>query len=59
MMLTIPAIVSYLLNPYVFLSTISLSTTALDNMLLLFAVMFAAEGTALPRLTMFASSFIS
>jgi hypothetical protein len=35
----------YLLNPYTLLPTISLSTSAFDNMLVLLAVMFAAEGT--------------
>ncbi|KAK7048524.1 phosphatidylinositol glycan anchor biosynthesis class U protein [Favolaschia claudopus] len=41
---------AYLLNPYIFLSTLSLSTSPFENMLTLIAVMFAAQGNASPSL---------
>ncbi|KAJ7442623.1 GPI transamidase subunit PIG-U [Mycena latifolia] len=41
---------AYLLNPYLFLSTLSLSTSSFDNTLALLALMFAARGGASPSL---------
>ncbi|KAF7365048.1 Phosphatidylinositol glycan anchor biosynthesis class U protein [Mycena venus] len=41
---------AYLLNPYLFLSTLSLSTSPFENMLALLSFMFAAQGSASPSL---------
>ncbi|KAL1695025.1 GPI transamidase subunit PIG-U [Schizophyllum commune] len=37
---------SYLLNPYVFLPTLALSSSSIENALALLALMFASQGTA-------------
>ncbi|KAJ7625394.1 GPI transamidase subunit PIG-U [Mycena polygramma] len=42
--------VAYLLNPYLFLSTLSLSTSSFENTLALLSLMFAARGDASPSL---------
>ncbi|KAJ7095734.1 GPI transamidase subunit PIG-U [Mycena belliarum] len=41
---------TYLLNPYLFLPTLALSTSSFENMLGLLALMFAARGDASPSL---------
>ncbi|KAJ6621856.1 GPI transamidase subunit PIG-U [Mycena sp. CBHHK59/15] len=41
---------AYLLNPYVFLSTLALSTSSFENTLALLSLMFAARGQASPSL---------
>ncbi|KAJ7928061.1 GPI transamidase subunit PIG-U [Mycena leptocephala] len=41
---------AYLLNPYVFLSTLALSTSSFENMLALLSLMFAARGQGSPSL---------
>ncbi|KAJ7025404.1 GPI transamidase subunit PIG-U [Mycena alexandri] len=41
---------AYLLNPYIFLSTLALSTSTFENTFALLALMFAAKGAASPAL---------
>ncbi|KAJ7288155.1 GPI transamidase subunit PIG-U [Mycena rebaudengoi] len=41
---------AYLLNPYLFLSTLALSTSSFENTLVLLALMFAAQGRPSPSL---------
>ncbi|TFY57282.1 hypothetical protein EVG20_g8607 [Dentipellis fragilis] len=47
---------SYLLNPYLFLSSLALSTSTFENALVLLALMFACEGRPSPALLTLALS---
>ncbi|EDR11553.1 uncharacterized protein LACBIDRAFT_313879 [Laccaria bicolor S238N-H82] len=44
----------YLLNPYIFMSTLALSTSSLENTLTLFSIMFACHGNISAALLAFA-----